>query len=90
MSNVRVSILAEVVQNKFDNTNEKMTFTPPSATAETQNLSVRILAGKSNITISGNFTKTYSAILVFVILIFIYVLVKVCSLIPFSKLKGNI
>ena len=76
MSNVRVSILAEVVQNKFDNTNEKMTFTPPSATAETQNLSVRILAGKSNITISGNFTKTYSAILVFVVLIFIYVLVN--------------
>ena len=32
-----------------------MTFTPPSATAETQNLSVRILAGKSNITISGKF-----------------------------------
>ena len=46
LSNVRVAILAEVVQNKFDNTNEKMTFTPPSATAETQNLSIRILSGK--------------------------------------------
>ena len=46
LSNVRIRVLAEVMLGKFEAGNEKMIITPPPATINRQDLSIRLLTSE--------------------------------------------